>query len=118
MRCGELFVQRSNRQKACARCRAATDGHRPIGHTRLPDPVCVDCGAAYPRRGGPTVLRCEACQATRVDPEHVNRLRRIEASTPPAGTLEGQLQRRVRKSHQEADDFDVVWNGGEGLTSH
>jgi hypothetical protein len=116
--CGTTFIQRSNRQKACLQCRAATDGHRPIGHKRAPDPVCVDCGQAYPRRGGPTVTRCEACQTKRIDPEHEDRLRRIEASTPPAHTIEGQLQRRVRDRDREDADLETVWSGGEGPTSY
>jgi len=35
---------------------------------------------------------------------------------PPASTLDGQIQRRVRERDEE--QFETVWNGGEGLTSH
>jgi hypothetical protein len=110
--CGKDFVLRSNRQKACSDCRLSTDGHRPVGAKRLPDPVCVDCGKPYPRRGGPLVTRCESCQAKRDDPEHDARMRRIEASAPPASTFEGQLQRRVRD--RQDDELEVVWDGKRG----
>ena len=109
-------MQRSNRQKACPRCRQATEGHRPVGFKRKPDPVCVDCRQRYPRRGGPTVTRCVSCQAAHVEREQAARLARIEASTPPAGTLEGQLQRRVR-DRKPVEEFEIVFSGGEGLTS-
>jgi hypothetical protein len=46
------------------------------------------------------------------DPDEANRLRRIEAATPPAGTLDGQLQ-RWRDAGREARELDleVVDNG-------
>jgi hypothetical protein len=90
-------------------------GHLPLGQTKAPDPICVDCGTPYPRRGGPLVTRCVECQAKRDDPEHENRMRRIESAAPPASSFEGQLQ-RWRDSREEIE-FETVWNGGPGLTT-
>jgi len=47
--------------------------------------------------------------------EEADRLRRINAPMPPASTLDGQIQRRVRARDEE--EFETVWHGGEGLTS-
>jgi hypothetical protein len=40
--------------------------------------------------------------------EERDRLARIHSASPPASTLEGQLQRRVRNPQ---DDYEVVWSG-------
>jgi hypothetical protein len=45
--------------------------------------------------------------------EEADRLRRIEAATPPATTFEGQLQRRVR-DREDDDELETVWNGTRG----
>jgi hypothetical protein len=109
--CGEAFIQRSNRQKACRGCRAATPGHQPLGTVRVPDPICVDCGQPYALRGPVSqVMRCEPCQTKRVDPEHPDRLRRIAAAAPPVSSFEGRVQ-RWRDEH--AEEFETVWSGDE-----
>lgn len=45
-----------------------------------------------------------------VNIEERQRLARIEASAPPAATIDGQIQRRVR---DREDDYEVVWSGGQ-----
>lgn len=45
----------------------------------------------------------------RLEREERERVARISASTPPASTIDGQIQRRVRD--RERDDYEVVWSG-------
>jgi hypothetical protein len=55
----------------------------------------------------------------RLEREEQARVSRVEASTPPASTLDGQIQRRVRD--REDDQYEVVWSGDrkrESLTGN
>lgn len=52
----------------------------------------------------------------RLEREERDRVARLMAATPPASTLDGQIQRRVR---DREDEFEVVWSGADkrvGLT--
>lgn len=51
----------------------------------------------------------------RLEREERDRLARLMSATPPASTIEGQIQRRVR-DHQE-DDYEVVWSGSDKRTN-
>lgn len=53
----------------------------------------------------------------RLERDEAQRLSRIATAAPPASSFEGQLQRRVRDRRGD-DEFETVWNGGEGLSSH
>lgn len=44
----------------------------------------------------------------RLESEERARLARLNAATPPASTIDGQIQRRVR---DREDDYEVVWSG-------
>ena len=50
--------------------------------------------------------------------EEDERLRRINASLPPASTFEGQLQRRVREPHRDdGEELVTIWDGTRGGAS-
>ena len=45
----------------------------------------------------------------RLEQEERDRVARLMSATPPASTLEGQIQRRVRD--RQEDEYEVVWSG-------
>jgi len=53
-----------------------------------------------------------------VERSEVERLGAIEQSAPPASSFEGRVKawRDARAAPQ--DEFEVVWNGGPGLSSY
>lgn len=46
----------------------------------------------------------------RLERDEQARLARVESSAPPALSLDGQIQRRVR---DREDDYEVVWSGAQ-----
>jgi hypothetical protein len=53
----------------------------------------------------------------RLERDEAERLARIQRAAPPASSFEGSLQ-RWRDARDTGDvELEVVWNGGEGLTS-
>ena len=51
----------------------------------------------------------------RLEREENHRVSKLLAATPPASTIEGQLQRRVRDRRD--DEFEVVWSGDQKRVS-
>lgn len=49
----------------------------------------------------------------RLKAEEAARCRRIESSTPPASTIDGQLQ-RMRDAKRDEPEFETVWDGAMG----
>jgi predicted nucleic acid-binding Zn-ribbon protein len=65
--------------------------------------VCTDCGVRFRRNGRPPLIpRCLPC----------SQRNRMPAHRPAPAVAE-----RLRQSLRETDEYETVWNGGEGLCS-
>lgn len=74
----------------------------------MSDRTCFDCGASYRRRGRPALVpRCKPC---------AEKLRRAPRILVPALATPA-FEDRLRQCRRETDDYETVWNGGEGLCS-
>jgi hypothetical protein len=100
----------------CQACRAN------VGHRRaVPRPedmrTCERCTTQFVPAPGSAgrfcSRRCYEATADAERQEEAARLRRIEAAAPPASSFDG----RVQRWRDERDEYEVKWNGGEGLTS-
>lgn len=79
--------------------------------------IIATSGSAQRRERAERMLANVSPHLARLEADEAARLHKIATSTPPARSFDGQLQ-RWRDAKADDDDMDVVWSGGEGLTSY